>query len=306
MRYIPVGPALPDGSTASEYDGDAGDTIRFGDGSFGAIPDTTATFTVLYRSGGGAAGNVAAGATFTFDPSASVGVGVTLVTNPFAATGGNDPESDASIRRRAPHAFRAKLARAPLAADYERYAKQRPWVQRANTVFRFTGSWLTAFTAPDPVGTETLSVDNEIDLLETLDRVRMAGRDSQARAPLYRSLDVLVILCAKPDAFRGDVESGVLAALSSAVLPDGTKGYFHPDNFTFGQALRRGTLEAAIQAVPGVHGVVWILYRPRRVTSQWAFMPPILPVAPWEIIQVDSNPSRPERGIVQVVVEGGK
>ena len=41
---------------AHEYDGDGGDTIRFGDGLFGAIPADGARFEVIYRVGGGAAG----------------------------------------------------------------------------------------------------------------------------------------------------------------------------------------------------------------------------------------------------------
>ena len=326
MRYVSLGPVtnadgtsltLQDGVTpvtAVEYDSDAGDTIRFGDASFGAIPPIPtggATFQVTYCVGGGAAGNIASGATFSFTSAALSTHGfpnVIAVTNPFAATGGSDPESDESIRRRAPYAYRNNVARAPLAADFEQYAKQLPWVSRANTLFRFTGSWLTAVTAPEPAGSAPLSVMDEIQLLQVLDRVRMAGRDSLVRPADYVSLDIAVVVCAIPDAYRADVEVAILAALSAQVLPGGAKGFFHPDNFGFGQALRPRTLEAAVQVVPGVAGVLGLIYRRRNAMTDYSVMNLDLPiaVAPWEIIQVDSDPNRPDHGTVQVFVEGGK
>ena len=45
---------------------------------------------------------------------------------------------------------------------------------------------------------------------------------------------------------------------------NGEKPFFHPDNFTFGQPLRRSDLEAAVQSVPGVKGVEEIKLRVRR------------------------------------------
>ena len=39
--------------------------------------------------------------------------------------------------------------RAVVPADYEAAAETLPWVQRAGTAFRWTGSWLTVFTTPD-------------------------------------------------------------------------------------------------------------------------------------------------------------
>ncbi len=47
-----------DGTISHDYDGDGGDTIRFGDGTFGAIPEPSTVFQVTYRVGGGAIGSV--------------------------------------------------------------------------------------------------------------------------------------------------------------------------------------------------------------------------------------------------------
>ena len=83
----------------------------------------------------------------------------------------------------------------------------------------------------------------------------MAGYEAFGVPPRYASLDLVVAVCARPDAFRGDVEEGVLDAL---------RDFFHPDNFTFGAPLERSALEAAVQDVPGVDGVTELRVPPPR------------------------------------------
>ena len=83
-------------------------------------------------------------------------------------------------------------------------------------------------------------------------------------------------------------------------------GFFHPDRLTFGRPLERSALEARIQRVPGVDGVRLIAYRRRGVTAAGLDMPQTITVLPGEILCVDSNPSRPERGSVLVKALGGK
>ena len=53
-------------------------------------------------------------------------------------------------------------------------------------------------------------------------------------------------------------------------------------------------------------GVVSIQYRQRGITPDWTCLPETLPVGPSQILRMDNDPSRPERGTLQVVVEGGK
>src|SRR5207302_11020515 len=143
------------------------------------------------------------------------------------------------VRRLAPQAFRAKQFRAVRRKDYEEAAETLPWVQRAGTAFRWTGSWLTILTTPDPKGSEELTVAEHIELIDLLNRYRMAGYESYVPAPRYVALDLFVTVCARPEAFRGDVEAGILRALGTGRFPDGATAFFHPDNFTFGQPLDR-------------------------------------------------------------------
>ncbi len=303
VSYLRLG-QNSDGTTAFDYDGDAGVSIRFGDDVFGEIPESGSTFQVTYRSGGGAIGNVAADTIVKVDPAA--GSFISAVTNPFAAGGGADQETAEQIRRRAPQAFRAIQYRAVRPEDYESAAETLPWVERAGTVFRWTGSWLTVFTTADPRGSQTVPIGEQIQLVNLLNRYRLAGYESYVPSPDYVAIDLTVTVCACPNVFRGDVQAALVSALSTSVFPDGTTGFFYFDRFTFGTPLERSALEAAIQAAYGVCGVIEIQYRERGTTPGWACMPETVTVGPSQILRMDNDPGHPERGALTVIVEGGK
>lgn len=145
-------------------------------------------------------------------------------------------------------------------------------------------------------------------LAEQIDRVRLAGRESLVRAPHYTPLDIWMVICPEPGTAADELEGAVRDALSARVRADGSKGFFHPDHFTFGTRLARATLEAAVQRVDGVRGVFNIFVKKRLITGSFVKMPRVIAVAPWEILRVDSDPSRPEHGSVDVdvKVKGGK
>ena len=301
--YIPLG-TNSDGSIAYEYDSDSGDTIRFGDINFGTVPDPGTLFQITYRVGNGAAGNLAAGAITGFNPAKAPNV--LSVTNPFAATGGADQEPNLTVQRLAPQAFAANRFNAVLASDYAAAAQTLPWVERAGTVFRWTGSWLTVFTTADPEGSEQITSAEQLQLIQLLNRRRLAGYESYCPAPQYVSVDLEVYVCALPTVFNADVQAAVQNALSAAKNPDGATGFFYVDNFTFGEPLERSALEAAIQNAYGVAGLHCILYRQRGVIVNYVTLPDEVTIQPSQILRVDNDPSRPERGSLLVYVDGGK
>jgi hypothetical protein len=293
-----------DGSFSSEYVDDTGSTIRFGDGEFGQVPEPQTIFTVTYRAGGGVIGNVASDSITKFDPSA--GDLISAVTNPFPAQGGADQEPNQTVKRLAPQAFRAVQFRAVRIEDYEAAARRLAFVLRAGTAFRWTGSWLTVFTTADPQGSEQTSFANLIALTQLLNAYRMAGYESYVLTPRYVGLDLKIVVCAKSDAFRGDVQAAILQTVSSRKAADGSTGFFFTDRFTFGTPLEPSALEAAIQNTYGVGGVVSIQFRRRGYTRGFVDMTSPVTVGRNEILRVDNDPSRPERGSVDVSVQGGK
>lgn len=285
------------GTTWYDYDGDGGTTIRFGDGSFGASPIPGTTFTVIYRVGGGSAGNVPADTIRGVAPGQAQGAFVTACTNPFPAAGGTDAETIAQVRTRAPQMFRARPLRAVQARDYVATAQSLPWVQQAGTTFRWTGSWLTVLTSADPAGAELPTIGQLTGLTELLDRRRLAGYESYVLPPRYVSVDLRITVCGLASSFGSDVETAVLAGLAA---------FFDHSRWRFGQPLESSALLAAIQSCPGVVGVYAITYRERGAQLDWASLPETLTFAADQILRVDNDPSRPEAGSLQVIVEGSK
>jgi hypothetical protein len=298
--------ARSDTGQPTQYDiiGDNGGSIRFGNDVFGASPADQDLFQVTYRTGLGAAGNVAADSITMIDP-ATTGP-LTAGRNPFAATTGADQETASHIQRMAPQAFRAIQYRAVLASDYEAAAETLPWVQKAGASFRWTGSWMTVFTAADPKGSEQITIDEEIQLVELLNRRRLAGYESYAPPPDYVSIDLRIEICVQPGWLDGDAEASVLDVLGSSTRPQDAAGFFFADRFTFGTPLYRSRLEAVIQDAPGVAGVHAINYRKRGTFAGFIDLPEIVTPAPMQILRVDNDPSWPERGTIRVIAEGGR
>ena len=221
-----------------DYDGDDGDTIRFGDGDFGETPDAQDVVPRHLprrprrgrqrrgrRDHAGRPGRSAAGPVPSPTPSRPTGG----ARRGAAASrcGGWRP------RRSGPGSS------APCAAeDYEAAAETLPWVHQAGTHFRWTGSWLTVFTTRDPRAASRSRRPSTCELIDLLNRCRLAGYESYAPDPRYVALDLIVTVCAQADAFRGDVEAAVLAALAAGPTADGSTGSSRPTVSRFGHAAR--------------------------------------------------------------------
>ncbi len=301
-QYSPV--LTSNGTTWYDYDGDGGTTIRFGDGNFGMSPLPGTVFSVLYRVGGGSAGNVPAGAIVNVTPGSAQGSLISACTNPFPATGGADAETTAQVRARAPQKFSAEPLRVVLANDYVTAAQSLPWVQRAATAFRWTGSWLTVRTHADPAGTAGPTIAQLESLTELLDQQRLAGYESYVLPPRYVSIDLQITVSAQPAYSGSDVQAAVLARLQPGPLPGGGAGFFDPSLWSFGEPLESSALLATVQSCPGVGGVRRVRYRERAAHPEWAPLPGTLTLATDEILRVDNDPRRPEAGSLRVTVEG--
>jgi hypothetical protein len=277
--------------------------LRFGDGDHGKRPDPGTAFVATYRFGNGAQGNVGAEAIAHIVSTAN-GV-FTEVRNPLAAAGGVDPEDIEVVRRDAPQAFRTQ-ERAVTAADYAAAAERRPDVQRAAASFRWTGSWYTVFVTPDRFGGVAVDDTFKTRLRSFLERFRMAGYDLEVNSPRYVPIDVELHICVEEDYFRADVLEAVRQVLSSDVLPDGSLGLFHPDNFTFGQPVYLSRVIAAAQAVQGVESVRVDAFRRLADASPVSLADGVIEIGDLEIAQLANNSNFPERGKLALAAGGGK
>jgi hypothetical protein len=303
-QYSPV--LTSSGTTWYDYDGDGGTTIRFGDGTFGMPPLPGTTFSVVYRVGGGSAGNVPADAITNVAPGQVQDPMIITCTNPFAATNGTDAETLLQVRDRAPQMFGAEPLRVVVASDYQAAAQSLPWVQQASAAFRWTGSWLTALTRADPAGAEEPTIADLQSLTELLDERRLAGYESYVRPPGYVSVDLRVTVRVLPGYFGTDVAAAVLARLQPGPLPGGAVGFFDHSRWSFGEPLESSALLAAIQSCTGVDGVDQVEHRRRGAWLDWAPLPARLSVGSGQILRVDNDPGRPEAGSLQVRVRAAK
>lgn len=292
----------PDFAVETENDGHA--LIRFGDGVYGLDPPQGAHIFVQYRIGVGTQGHVGADSlAHVINPGFT---GIDAVRNPLAAWGGIDPQPIEQVKLQAPAAFRAIQYRAVTEADYAEVAERSPDVSQAVATFRWTGSWYTVFITIDPVGRNDVPPEMAERVRDWVTQFTQAGYDLEINAPVFVSLDLVIDVCVAPYHFRGDVEQAVLKALSNRELGGGTRGFFHPDNFSFGQPLYLSQLYAAVVAVEGVDSASVTQFQRWGKLANHELQQGYIPMDRLEILRLDNDPNFPENGILRLNMGGGK
>jgi hypothetical protein len=286
-----------------ETETDSTSQLRFGDGTNGLRPVTGTVFNAFYRVGNGTSGNV--GADSIAHVATTVVAGIDHVRNPMHAIGGTDLETVEDVRRFAPVAFRTQ-ERAVTTDDYAAKTELHPQVQQAAATFRWTGSWRTVFVTVDPFASKNPDLQFDPPIESELERYRMAGHDLVVDSPRYVPVEITMQICAKRDYFRSDVKQALLEVFSSRLLPDGRKGVFHPDNFTFGQPIYLSVIYAAALAVDGVDTAKVIAFRRQGSTDLTPLTTGVLPFGRLEIAQLENSASFPDRGVFRLDVLGGK
>lgn len=286
----------------TEDDGTA--TLRFGDGILGALPATG--FTATYRIGNGSAGHVGAEAIAHVVTNLA---GIQNVRNPLPSQGGIDPESSNQVRLYAPQAFRTQ-ERAVTEQDYADAAGRHPQVEKAEATLRFTGTWHTMFVTVQRRG--GLPVDDPFRAAVRifLEPLRLAGFDLEVEAPIFVPLDIGFTVHVAPGYFRSDVEEALLETFSNRDLPGGGRGFFHPDNFTFGQPVYLSRIVAAAMQVPGV---LWVdsTDTPPNHFQRFGEAPHgeleagRIEMARLEIARLDNDPNEAENGRIEFFTEDG-
>ncbi len=122
---------------------------------------------------------------------------------------------------------------------------------------------------------------------------------------MFVPLDLLLSVCVKTGYFRSHVEQTLLTVFSRHDLADGRRGFFHPDNFTFGQPVYLSRIYQAAMAVDGVDSVEVMRFR------RWGKRPNqerengLLTTAALEVARLDNDPSQQENGKLEFEMIGG-
>ena len=288
-----------------EMEDDGRAFLRFGDGVLGEKPKAGAGLKATYRVGNGTSGNVGAEA---IGHIVTANDGVTAVRNPMPAKGGTTPESSEEVRLYAPQAFRTQK-RAVTTDDYATTAEKHPEVQKAMATLRWTGSWHTMFITVDRISGKEVDDAFEVELCTFLDQFRLAGHDVEIEPPIFVPLDIIMTVCVKPEYFRDKVKQALLEAFSNFESSSGKRGFFHPDNFTFGQPVY---LSQIICTTMQVEGVRWVDLSGKYDRFQrWGKQPNkeleagLINMERLEIARLDNDPNAPENGKIEFIMEGG-
>lgn len=306
-KYDLLGSSREDRDFVVEIDDGGYAHLRFGDGDLGWMPPVGTLFCARYRVGNGPVGNVGA-ETITRLAGLTEAGRITRVWNPLPAQGGSVPESVDEVKIWAPVAFRKRRERAIIAADYLELLTGYTGLQKAAALLRWTGSWYEAQIAIDPLGSEKASATLLHTVEQYLEPYRQMGHDLYVERAHYIPLDISMTICVQPGYLRGHVQVALLNHFSNRMLPSGQRGYFHPDNMTFGESLALSKLVAAAQSVVGVACVSEMQIIAQSQTYSWPGDTPaaVIPFGPFDIPQVDNDPSFPENGTFKLKLVGGR
>jgi len=288
-----------------EMEDDGRSYLRFGDDVMGRRPAPGSRFQASYRIGNGRAGNIGAEAIghLVLPTDQTIPAGIT-VRNPLPAQGGIDPEPTNQVSLYAPQAFR-RQERAVTEEDYAEMAQRHPDVTKAVATLRWTGSWYTLFISVDRKDGRQVDNEFEMDLRSFLERYRLAGHDIEIEGPRFVSLDIAFRVCVAPDYLKENVKSALLETFSNLDLRGKKRGFFHPDNLTFGQPVYLSKMVAEVMRVPGVLWVETIRFQRWGQDSMGEKDAGVIKLDRLEIARLDNDPSFPENGKIEFLMTGG-
>jgi predicted phage baseplate assembly protein len=300
-----------------ETDNDGRAILRFGDDEFGMAPLDGSDIFVTYRVGVGRKGNIGMESLVHIvepEPLPPDWPEIASVTpelpkpvrNTLSAWGGIEPETNDQVKLLAPKAFHAEQFRAVTEDDYVVAAEKYSEVSKAVATFRWTGSWHTVFLTIDPVGQTDLTEDMESRIRSHIARYRLAGYDIEIDPPIYVPLEIEINVCAARDHFRAHVKEALINALSNRAFPDRSKGFFHPDDFTFAQSVYLSKLYKAVEQVDGVDSAEVIQFKRFGQKEDGELEQGYIPIGRLEVARLDNDPSYPENGILRLNMMGGK
>jgi hypothetical protein len=247
------------------YSGNNYVTVNFGDGVSGAIPVYGDDIKVQYYIGGGLVGNIDSGLSFSIvSVPASSGVelssltAVTISSNDVGY-GGEEPESNESIRLNAPTALRSSQ-RAVSLDDFKSFALSMPGVGKAaayavaptsvNLYVSPTVSDISSDYYPGFAADGTTLKDSWTNLKDTLSgeltSKTQIGTTTTILPPIYVAVDTVVEYVAE----AGYSDGQIISLINTGVVYD--YGYNYLD---YNLNIRPEKLEQSLSAIDGVDSV---------------------------------------------------
>ena len=220
--------------------------IVFGDGVNGYIPPLGSPVYASYQVNVGSTGNVGPG---TINSPVSPLTGVVGVINEFAASGGADAESLASIRQNAPASLKT-LKRAITTNDIETLTQQVSgvlWASAEEATYQLVNLYVAPYGGGAPSSVLQSAVLNYVLPLS------LANTTITIFAPTYVPINVTLQVVVLPTYGNSTTQAAVLAAITDLL---------DLSNTGFGYRVALGTLYQTVLAVEGVeYAIISSLYR---------------------------------------------
>jgi hypothetical protein len=293
----------------AELDNDGVAHLRFGDGELGAQPDAGHVFRAFYRVGNGPRGNVGAEAISHLLLEGQTLSGISVrVRNPLPATGGTKPETIEEVKRFAPFAMRETLKRAITPDDYARLAQELFPLEvfRAAASARWTGSVTEMLVVIDPIGRAEADQNLLERIQNVLEKYRKIGHELRVDRARLVPLELELEVCVQAHFVRGHVKAALLERFSNRILANGKRGFFHPDNLSFGEGISVSTILANAQSIPGVDSVKIMTLKRYGQVNDGSLERGLLALEALEVAQLENDPSQPEDGVLKLVMRGGR
>lgn len=233
------------------YDEDYKATVVFGDGTVGAMPEDTASFTVEYRVGGGTRGNI---------PRDIINSKITtqrsregIITNTSKGTGGANAETIEHAKKYAPLTFR-RQDRIVTIEDYSVFANT--FISSFGTVGKATAATRQAYASANVIDIYVLEKASDIQLqrattnfktqlLAAINKKKMATDDVVIVDGLIRTVDLDTTISI--DREEEENQDQIKAKVRDKILR-----YMNADNRDFGEDLNIAELNRQIFEVPEV------------------------------------------------------
>ena len=295
-------------SVAVDHDDDDPPRLRFRTGALGVVPPTQTAVTVRYQVGAGPAGNIASNTLTRLVRTASpVGQPCRWLApddrvtarNLTPGSGGSPAMPLDTVRRDAPQAYAALARRAVLVADLPPFAVQARGAARAAARRSWSGSWPLGLVAVEPV-VEGDDAAVGVAAGRVLDAVRMAGTEVVALPATPVGLFVAVTVCLTPSVDTAATRQRILATLR----PGRPDAVFSPESLALGTSVYTSAVVARVAAVPGVDAVR--VTQARRLSDPVGTLEEVLVMGPAEIAVCDDDAAAPDRGRIDLSIEGGR
>ena len=143
------------------------------------------------------------------------------------------------------------------------------------------------------------------------DHSRVEFLDFVIQPARFVPLEIVLPICVASGFLRADVRSALLEVFSATDSPGGRRGFFHPDNFSFGQPLYLSQVLAVASEVAGVFSIDTsssnIVFRRSDQNAKSPSDPTfgVIRVTSLEVIRADNDINQPQNGKITFLLQGG-